>query len=137
MSLNLEFRNKIDQIRKYLYGGGFPNPLENAVQLSYFFYFNLIEKIDQNLILRNKDYKSIFSGKWKLKNKINSFNDNDKIDCDKFRWSIWSRSLSGEKLVTFIRDEVFPFYEIQSLNVKRKKHIPVIDNSCIYNFSIH
>ena len=116
MSLNLEFRNKIDQIRKYLYGGGFPNPLENAVQLSYFFYFNLIEKIDQNLILRNKDYKSIFSGKWKLKNKINSFNDNDKIDCDKFRWSIWSRSLSGEKLVTFIRDEVFPFYEIQSLN---------------------
>ena len=54
MSLNLEFRNKIDQIRKYLYGGGFPNPLENAVQLSYFFYFNLIEKIDQNLILRNK-----------------------------------------------------------------------------------
>ena len=36
MTLSSNFRSKIDQIRKYLYAGGFPNPLENAVQLSYF-----------------------------------------------------------------------------------------------------
>ena len=38
MTLSSNFRSKIDQIRKYLYAGGFPNPLENAVQLSYFLF---------------------------------------------------------------------------------------------------
>ena len=111
MPLTNELRSKIDSIRRYLYGGGFPNPLENAVQLSYFFYFDLIEKIDQNLKLRDKEYKSIFIGQWELKNLNNALSGEKKIDCEKLRWSVWSNTLSGESLVTFVRDEVFPFYE--------------------------
>lgn len=114
MTLNSNFRSKIDQIRKYLYAGGFPNPLENAVQLSYFFYFNLIEKNDENLKSRDSKYQSIFEGKWKLKNSINSFDGKKEILCEKLRWSVWSNSLSGENLITFVRDEVFPFYELKS-----------------------
>ncbi|MGH8246345.1 MAG: N-6 DNA methylase, partial [Gammaproteobacteria bacterium] len=29
---------------------------------------------------------------------------------DRFRWSVWAKGLSGEGLVRFVRDEVFPFF---------------------------
>ena len=32
------------------------------------------------------------------------------IPRDRFRWSTWAKGLSGENLVRFVRDEVFPFY---------------------------
>jgi hypothetical protein len=31
-------RRKVDQIRDYLYGGGYPDPLTNAEQLSFLFF---------------------------------------------------------------------------------------------------
>src|SRR5207244_5803538 len=32
------------------------------------------------------------------------------IPRDRFRWSVWAKGLSGEGLVRFVRDEVFPFF---------------------------
>ena len=32
------------------------------------------------------------------------------IPRDRLRWSVWARGMSGASLVTFVRDEVFPFY---------------------------
>ncbi len=31
-----EFRRGLDRIRDYLFGGGYPNPAQNAEQLSFF-----------------------------------------------------------------------------------------------------
>ena len=74
MTISLEIKNNLDAIRDYLYGGGYPDPLSNAEQLSFLFYFNVAEDIDHNNLLIDKKYKSIFSGNWKLKNPINSKN---------------------------------------------------------------
>ena len=46
MPLTPEMRRRIDQIRDYLYGGGYPDPVSNAEQLSFLFFFYLIEGID-------------------------------------------------------------------------------------------
>lgn len=46
MALTAELRRGIDGIRDYLYGGGYPDPLSNAEQLSYLFFFYLLEGID-------------------------------------------------------------------------------------------
>ena len=55
MSLTPELRRNIDQIRDYLYGAGYPDPLNNAEQLSFLFFFYLVEGIDEE----NKDLASI------------------------------------------------------------------------------
>ena len=46
MPFTPDMRRKVDQIRDYLYGGGFPDPLSNAEQLSFLFFFYMIEGID-------------------------------------------------------------------------------------------
>ena len=43
MPLTPDMRRQIDQIRDYLFGGGYPNPMANAEQLSFLFFFYLIE----------------------------------------------------------------------------------------------
>ena len=43
MPLTPETRRKVDQIRDYLYGGGYPDPMNNAEQLAFLFYFYLAE----------------------------------------------------------------------------------------------
>jgi type I restriction enzyme M protein len=43
MPFTPEMRRKVDQIRDYLYGGGYPDPLSNAEQLSFLFFFYMIE----------------------------------------------------------------------------------------------
>jgi len=118
MTLGNNIINKIDKIRNYLHGGGYPDPLANAEQLSIFFFFIMYETLDDNLISRDKNYKSIFLGKSKLKNKNNSIDNQDNIKNENFKWSIWSRSLSGNQLVFFVRDEVFPFYNKTTSSLK-------------------
>ena len=46
MPFTPDMRRKVDQIRDYLYGGGYPDPLSNAEQLSFLFFFYMIEGID-------------------------------------------------------------------------------------------
>jgi len=47
-----EMRRGVDQIRDYLYGGGYPDPGSNAEQISFLFFFYLIEGIDRDNKLR-------------------------------------------------------------------------------------
>ncbi|MBT2325198.1 N-6 DNA methylase [Variovorax paradoxus] len=122
-------RRSIDQIRDYLFGGGYPDPVNNAEQLSFLFFFYLVEGIDAEAkararVLRTRSI-SLFDDEWELRNPLNSA-----VPCARegnlaatvlstgaptiprscFRWSRWSRELSGEALVRFVRDEVFPFF---------------------------
>jgi type I restriction enzyme M protein len=115
MPLTPDMRRSIDQIRDYLYGGGYPDPVTNAEQLSFLFFFYLVEGIDAENVLKAKvlktPYESMFAGEWMLKNPLNAPSPDQKtIPRDRFRWSIWAKGLSGEGLVRFVRDEVFAFF---------------------------
>ncbi len=115
MPLTADMRRAIDQIRDYLFGGGYPDPVANAEQLSFLFFFYLVEGIDKENAMRAKvlkqPYESLFAGEWKLKNPLNApAKDVKTISKDHFRWSVWAKGLSGEALVRFVRDEVFAFF---------------------------
>lgn len=101
MPLTPDMRRCIDQIRDYLYGGGYPDPVTNAEQLSFLFFFYLIEGIDAENLLKAKvlkqRYESMFAGEWKLKNPLNAPAAGvESIARERFRWSVWARGLSGE-----------------------------------------
>ena len=130
MPLTPDMRRSIDQIRDYLFGGGYPDPVSNAEQLSFLFFFYLVEGIDGENRARarylKKPYTSLFDGTWELKNPLNAaaglaaqdasgggatvLSTASTIPRDRFRWSIWAKGLSGESLVRFVRDEVFAFF---------------------------
>ncbi|MHB1233631.1 MAG: HsdM family class I SAM-dependent methyltransferase [Burkholderiales bacterium] len=115
MPLTPDTRRKIDQIRDYLFGGGYPDPMNNAEQLAFLFYFYLSEGQDKESTARariaKQTYASLFAGEWVLKNPLNAPQEGQKtIPKEQLRWSIWARAMSGENLVRFVRDEVFPFY---------------------------
>jgi type I restriction enzyme M protein len=113
--LTPEMRRSIDQIRDYLFGGGYPDPVSNAEQLAFLFFFYLIEGIDAENAARaqvlKQKHESIFAGTWTLRNPLNApAKGQTTIPADRFRWSVWARGLSGEPLARFVRDEVFPFF---------------------------
>lgn len=116
MPMTADMRRKVDQIRDYLYGGGYPDPVSNAEQLSFLFFFYLVESLDQDNADRaratKRAFTSIFAGApWTLKNPLNApAPDQTTILRNRLRWSVWARGMSGAGLVTFVRDEVFPFY---------------------------
>ena len=116
MPLTADMRRDIDQIRNYLFGGGYPNPMANAEQLSFLFFFYLLEGIDTENAQRAKvlkaPYESVFAGSWELKNPLNApIKGQTTIPKERFRWSVWARGMSGEALVRFVQDEVFAFIE--------------------------
>jgi type I restriction enzyme M protein len=130
MPLTPDMRRSIDQIRDYLFGGGYPDPVSNAEQLSFLFFFYLVEGIDAENRARarflKKPHTSLFDGTWELKNPLNAasglaaqdaggagasvLSTASTIPRDRFRWSIWAKGLSGDSLVRFVRDEVFAFF---------------------------
>lgn len=130
MPLTPDMRRAIDQIRDYLFGGGYPDPVSNAEQLSFLFFFYLVEGIDAENRARarflKKPYTSLFDGTWELKNPLNAaaglavqdsrgssataLSTASTIPRERFRWSTWAKGLSGESLVRFVRDEVFAFF---------------------------
>jgi type I restriction enzyme M protein len=116
MPMTPEMRSGIDRIRDYLYGGGYPDPVSNAEQLSYLFFFYLIEGLDQENADRaratKRPHTGMFEGApWTLRNPLNaSAPGQATIPRERMRWSVWARGMSGAGLVTFLRDEVFPFY---------------------------
>ena len=122
MPMTPEFRHGIDRIRDYLYGGGYPNPAQNAEQLSFLIYFYLYETSDADRVrLANRPgsepYKSKFDGDWTLLDPRNGPNpDITKIPRELLRWSSWANALSGERLVNWVREEVFPFYAMTATN---------------------
>lgn len=115
MPLTPELRAKVDQIRNYLYGGGYPDPMNNAEQLAFLFYFYLSEGQDRDAAARaritKQPYASRYDGEWPLKNPLNAPKEGQKtIPKDQLRWSVWAKAMSGENLVRFVRDEVFAFH---------------------------
>ena len=115
MPFTSDMRRKVDQIRDYLYGGGFPDPLSNAEQLSFLFFFYMIEGIDGANLRQAKatgcDYVDLFAGDWTIRNPLNAPAENVKtVPRDRMRWSSWGNAMSGQQLVTWVRDEVFPFF---------------------------
>ena len=115
MPMTPEMRRGVDQIRDYLYGGGYPDPLSNAEQLSYLFFFYLVEGTDAANLRQaratKQGYVSVFDGDWEVHNPLNApAKGQIAIPAGNMRWSRWARAMSGEPLVRFVRDEVFPFY---------------------------
>lgn len=115
MSLTPEMRRSIDQIRDYLFGGGYPDPVSNAEQLAFLFFFYLVEGIDAENAARSRvlkqPFESLFVGEWTLKNSLNAPAPGvTTIPKDRFRWSVWAKGMSGEPLARFLRDEVFAFF---------------------------
>lgn len=116
MPLTPDLRRSIDQIRDYLYGGGYPNPAQNAEQLSFLIFFYMFEATDAARVraARRPDadpYVSAFDGTWTLRNPLNARDSGaETVARDLLRWSNWANALNGERLVTWVRDEVFPFY---------------------------
>lgn len=132
MTISTDTINKVNKIRDYLYGGGYPDPLSNAEQLSYLFYFNLFEFTDENNVLRGE--KSIFDGNWNIKNPSN-YNGESFISKELFKWSVWSISYTGEELVNFVKDEVFSFYSDIAKNYKNNFMLDskfLIDNPVVF-----
>ncbi|MEZ5587451.1 MAG: class I SAM-dependent DNA methyltransferase [Sedimenticolaceae bacterium] len=89
--------------------------MNNAEQLAFLFYFYLAEGQDRDNVSRARISKtphaSVFDGDWVLKNPLNAPEEGQRsIPAERLRWSIWARAFSGENLVRFVRDEVFPFY---------------------------
>ncbi|MGI9217452.1 MAG: HsdM family class I SAM-dependent methyltransferase [Hydrogenophaga sp.] len=117
MPLTPDMRRSIDQIRDYLFGGGYPDPVSNAEQLSFLFFFYLVEGIDAENTLRAKvlktPYTSLYDGVWEVRNPLNAIGSPSPmkhLPRSHFKWSTWAKALSGEALVRFVRDEVFAFY---------------------------
>jgi len=114
MPLTPDMRRSIDQIRDYLFGGGYPDPVSNAEQLSFLFFFYLVENIDAENKMKAKvmkqPYESLFAGDWTVRNPLNAEKGQTTIPRDRFRWALWAKALSGEALVRFLRDEVFAFF---------------------------
>ncbi|MEI6986921.1 MAG: N-6 DNA methylase [Rhodospirillaceae bacterium] len=114
MPMTPEMRRGVEQIRDFLYGGGYPNPLTNAEQMAFLFFFYLVEGLDEDNkdIARGKkaEYRSMFGGEWTLVNPLNTTAQGmSKVPADRLRWSVWSK-MTGDGLVRWVRDEVFAFY---------------------------
>ena len=116
MPLTPDLRRGIDRIRDHLYGGGYPNPSQNAEQLSFLVFFYMFEAADAARVRaarrpKASPYASVFEGRWRLRNLRNGRGRNTKtVPCELLRWSSWANALNGERLVSWVREEVFPFY---------------------------
>ena len=116
MPMTPELRRGVDRIRDYLFGGGYPNPAQNAEQLSFLIYFYMYETADAARVRAARRpgaaaYASAFEGKWRLHNPRNAPKDGDEtVPRELMRWSSWAHALNGERLVNWVREEVFPFH---------------------------
>lgn len=116
MPMTPELRRGIDRIRDYLFGGGYPNPAQNAEQLSFLIYFYMYEAADAARVRSSQRpgaeaYQSVFSGKWELRDPRNAREPGKgAVPRALLRWSSWADALNGERLVNWVREEVFPFH---------------------------
>ena len=116
MTMTPELRHGIDRIRDYLFGGGYPNPAQNAEQLSFLIYFYMYETADAARARAAQrpgaaPYTSVFDGEWTLRNPRNARTPGAATaPRELLRWSSWAHALNGERLVNWVREEVFPFH---------------------------
>lgn len=105
--MNTEIRRKLDRITDVLWAGGVTNPVTYIEQISYLIYLKLLDE--------EENYREL-QGRLVAGNGKRLFPD----QAERYRWSKW-RFYSGEKLVKFVRDEVFN-YMANSL-LKDEPHI--------------
>ena len=116
MPMTPDLRRGVDRIRDYLFGGGYPNPAQNAEQLSFLIYFYMFEAADAARVRAARrpsapSYTSAFDGNWHLHNPRNAPEEGvETVPRDLLRWSSWAHALNGERLVNWVREEVFPFH---------------------------
>ena len=116
MPMTPELRRGIDRIRDYLFGGGYPNPAQNAEQLSFLIYFYMYEAADAARVRGAQrpgaaEYASAFEGEWTLRDPRNAREPGAaSVPRELLRWSSWAQALNGERLVNWVREEVFPFH---------------------------
>ena len=116
MPMTPELRRGIDRIRDYLFGGGYPNPAQNAEQLSFLIYFYMYEAADAARARAAsrpgaEPHVSAFEGHWNLRNPRNAPERGVvAVPRELLRWSSWAHALNGERLVNWVREEVFPFH---------------------------
>ena len=116
MPMTPELRRGIDRIRDYLFGGGYPNPAQNAEQLSFLIYFYMYEAADAARVRSSQRpgaeaYQSVFDGEWELRDPRNAREPGKgAVPRALLRWSSWADALNGERLVNWVREEVFPFH---------------------------
>lgn len=93
--MNQEIRRKLDRITNILFAGGVSNPITYIEQISYLIYLKLLDERESEIAIQHKlgamRAKSLYPEQAK-----------------RFRWTEW-RHQSGDKLVKFVRDEVFPY----------------------------
>ena len=116
MPMTPELRRGIDRIRDYLFGGGYPNPAQNAEQLSFLIYFYMYEAADAARARAAsrpgaEPHVSAFEGHWNLRNPRNAPERGVvAVPRELLRWSSWAHALNGARLVNWVREEVFPFH---------------------------
>ena len=116
MPMTPDLRRGVDRIRDYLFGGGYPNPAQNAEQLSFLIYFYMFEAADAAGVRAARrpsaaPYTSAFDGDWHLHNPRNAREEGvETVPRNLLRWSSYAHALNGERLVNWVREEVFPFH---------------------------
>ncbi len=116
MPLTPDLRRSIDQIRDYLYGGGYPNPAQNAEQLTFLFFFYMFEAIDA-ANLRAPRRPGAEPAHQRLRRRLDAAQPAQRAGSrhgnrpeGPASLVDWANALNGERLVPWVRDEVFPFY---------------------------
>ena len=124
MPMTPELRRGIDRIRNHLFGGGYPNPAQNAEQLSFLIYFYMYEAADAARVRAAErpgaaPCMSAFEGEWTLRDPRNAREPGvATVPRALLRWSSWADALNGGRLVNWVREEVFPFHaELAAIGV--------------------
>lgn len=89
-----DLRSRLDRITNLLFSGGVNNPITYIEQISYLIYLKLLDEAENERELQARltgQHTSLFPQQ-----------------AARYRWSQW-RFLSGDKLLKFVRDEVFPY----------------------------
>lgn len=97
--MNQELRRKLDTITNRLWAGGVTNPVTYIEQISYLIFLKLLDEEESDRELRAR-----MGGGNDHGNQRRLYPD----QAERYRWSKW-RFKSGNDLVTFVRDEVFPY----------------------------
>ncbi|MDD9980682.1 MAG: N-6 DNA methylase, partial [Gammaproteobacteria bacterium] len=88
----------------------------NAEQLSFLIYFYMYEAADAARVRAARrpataPYESAFEGEWTLRDPRNAPEPGaGTVPRELLRWSSWAQALNGERLVHWVREEVFPFH---------------------------
>jgi len=94
MRLAPELKSKIDALWDKFWSGGLSNPLSSIEQMSYLIFMKRLEDMDmaeqKKAQAKKQPYKSVFEGH------------------ENCRWSGW-KHYPAEKMLTHVRDIVFPF----------------------------